>query len=215
MPNVSDGTDNPTEPDFRDNLSLLPVELVAFDAKLDGDIALLTWSTASETNNAGFEVQIKHVTGAEQTDETWNVLAFTDGHGTTEQAQSYSFRVDDLAPGRHTFRLKQIDYDGTFDYSPEVEVVVEMAERFVMEAAYPNPFNPQATMRFAVNRSQAVEVAMYDMLGRQVQVLWSGEAEAGRMQEVRIDGSGLPSGVYLVRAVGNGFAQTQRVTLIK
>jgi hypothetical protein len=70
-------------------------------------------------------------------------------------------------------------------------------------------------MRFAVNRSQAVEVAMYDMLGRRVQVLWSGEAVAGRMQEVRIDGIGLPSGVYLVRVVGNGFAETQRVTLTK
>ena len=188
----------------------LPVELTSFDAVLDGNAAVLHWATASETNNAGFEVQMRQ---AKHTD--WNALAWIDGHGTTEVEQRYQFQITDLEPGRHTFRLKQIDYDGTFEYSPVVEVVVEMAERFVMEPAYPNPFNPEATFRFAVSRSQAVEVAMYDMLGRRVALLWRGEAEAGRMQAVRIDGSGLPSGVYLVRAVGEGFVETQRVSLIK
>jgi hypothetical protein len=207
---------SPRSPNF-DAGQQLPVELTSFDAVLDGRTARLHWTTASETNNAGFEIQriSKNVGADGGPPQEWQAVRFVDGQGTTEVEQSYQFQITDLEPGRHSFRLKQIDYDGTFEYSPEVEVVVEMAERFVMEAAYPNPFNPEATFRFAVSRAQTVDVSLYDLLGRRVEVLWRGEAEAGRMEAVRIDGSGLPSGVYLVRAVGEGFVETQRVSLIK
>jgi hypothetical protein len=211
-----DGTGATTLGSLEGTGEVLPVELTSFDAVLDGNAAVLHWTTASETNNAGFSVMRSAECGVRSAcDAPWEEMAFVDGHGTTEVEQSYQFQITDLEPGRHSFRLKQIDYDGTFAYSPEVEVVVEMAERFVMEAAYPNPFNPEATFRFAVSRAQTVDVSLYDLLGRRVEVLWRGEAEAGRMEAVRIDGSGLPSGVYLVRAVGEGFVETQRVSLIK
>lgn len=192
----------------------LPVELVLFEALADGADALLRWETASETNNAGFEIHSKFA-GANLENEAWTVLGFVDGHGTTAFTQSYAYRVEGLSPGRHIFRLKQIDFDGTCAYHPEVEVVVEMAERFVVEPAYPNPFNPQAQFRFAVQRAQPVRVALYDVLGRQVQVLYDGDAPAGQMQTVRIDGSALPSGLYLVRVAGASFVNTQPVTLLK
>ncbi len=112
-------------------------------------------------------------------------------------------------------RLKQIDFDGTFEYHAEVEIVVEMVERFVVEPVYPNPFNPQAQFRFAVNRSQAVRVDLYDMLGRRVTVLYEGAPLAGQMHTVRIDGRGLPSGTYLVRVHGETFVETQTVMLLK
>ena len=193
----------------------LPVELTRFDAVADGPDVLLAWETASETNNAGFEVQ--HRSGTATTDDhtAWDVLGWVDGHGTTELAQQYHYRVQDLEPGRHRFRLKQIDFDGTFEYHAEVEVLVEMVERFVIEPVYPNPFNPEAQFRFAVQRSQAVRVALYDLLGRQVKVLYDGVAASGQMQAVRIDGSVLPSGLYLVRMAGTSFVDTQIVTLIK
>ena len=192
-------------------LATLPVELTSFEALVDGADALLTWQTASETNNAGFEIQRR----SKNEDGAWEVLDFVEGYGTTEFAQRYDYRVEDLEPGRHRFRLKQIDFDGTFEYHGAVEVVVEMAERFVMEAAYPNPFNPEAQFRFAVSRQQAVQVALYDMLGRQAKVLYAGVASPGQMQVVRIDGNDLPSGLYVVRVVGETLVESQTVTLLK
>ena len=191
----------------------LPVELTHFEATLDGHDALLTWKTASETNNAGFEIQ--RISKNDGASPLWQALGFVDGHGTTELPQSYAYRVEALEPGRHVFRLKQIDFDGTFEYHPEVEVVVEMTERFFVEPAYPNPFNPQARLRFAVQRAQAVEVGLFDLLGRRVAVLYTGMASAGQVQEVWIDGSALPSGLYVVRVQGASFVETQLVTLLK
>ena len=197
--------------DFGYNGGALPVELTSFEVVLDGRSALLTWETASEVNNAGFEIHAQ--TGSP--DAPWDVLGWVEGNGTTELPQSYTHRVEALEPGQHVFRLKQIDYDGTFEYHPEVEVLVEMVERFAVEPVYPNPFNPEAQMHFAVSQAQQVEVALYDMLGRQVQVLYQGVPQAGQMQVVRIDGSALPSGLYLVRVAGSSFVKTQKVTLLK
>jgi len=137
---------------------------------------LLSWATASETNNAGFEIQRR----SKNNDGDWEALGFVDGYGTIELPQSYQYRVEALDPGGHLFRLKQIDFDGTFEYHPEVEVIVEMVERFVVEPAYPNPFNPQAQFRFAVQRQQQVEVALYDMLGRRVKLLYAGSPPLGQ-----------------------------------
>ena len=206
---------NPTQDDeCTVTFSQLPVELISFGARLDGNSTVLAWATASETNNAGFEVQHSYAADAAKSG-TFTVLDFVEGQGTTEAEQAYAFRVDDLEPGRHTFRLKQIDYDGTFEYSPEIEVEVDMADSFVMEAAYPNPFNPEATFRFAVRTQQEIRVELYNMLGQRVQLLYQGNPEPGTMQRVTIDGSGLPSGTYLVRAIGDSFAKTQAVSLVK
>ena len=202
--------------DFQlDNLVTLPVELISFDALIDGNEVLLSWETLSETNNAGFEIQ--HTAGVElyATSLPWDVLAFVEGHGTTDLPQTYQYRVEDLALGRYRFRLKQIDFDGTFEYHPEVEVVVEMVERFLVEPVYPNPFNPEAQFHFAVRQTQPVRVELYDMLGRRVKVLYEGVPVAGQMQVVRIDGSALPSGLYVVRVVGEALSWTQMVMLLK
>ena len=192
----------------------LPVELVSFEAMLDGNAVELRWRTASETNNAGFEIQSRN-SKFEIRNFDWDVLAFVEGHGTTELPQAYHYRIENLEPGRHVFRLKQIDFDGTFEYHPEVEVTVEMVERFVVEPVYPNPFNPLAQFRFAVQHSQQVRVDLYDVLGRQVRVLYEGTPQAGQMHTVPVDGSDLPSGMYLVRVAGQSFVKTQTVTLLK
>ncbi|MFQ5570063.1 MAG: trypsin-like peptidase domain-containing protein [Rhodothermales bacterium] len=202
-----------------DGGQVLPVELVSFDAVLDGRAVWLHWETASETNNAGFEVERKREAKTQGPSPTnasdWELVSFVEGHGTTLTPQSYAHRIADVEPGRHVFRLKQIDFDGTFEYSPEVEVVVEMVERFMIEPVYPNPFNPEAQFRFAVSRRQTVRVDLYDVLGRRVKALYEGEPAAGRMQTIAIDGRGLPSGTYLIRVVGDTFAQTQTALLLK
>ena len=168
---------------------LLSVELVSFEARVDGPDVLLSWATASETINAGFEIQwhSKNAGADQQMAQEWQLAGWVNGHGTTERPRSYTYRVTGLAPGRHVFSLKQINFDDTFAYSPEVEAVVKMVDRFLIEPVYPNPFNPQAQFRFAVHRSQAVRVDLYDLLGRRVKVLYEGEPSGGQMHTVRID----------------------------
>lgn len=192
------------------NDGALPVELVSFDALADGSDIHLTWETASELNNAGFYVEVSPA-GLPHFEQ----LGFVEGYGTTEQAQNYKYTVQDLAPGPHLFRLKQVDYDGTFEYSPEVEVSIELANQFVIESAYPNPFNPQAQFRFAVKQTQQVEVGLYDVLGHQVQTLYAGRPAAQQMETVQINGRDLPSGLYIIRVVGEQFVQAQTITLVK
>jgi hypothetical protein len=177
----------------------------------------LEWATVSETNNAGFEVQ--HLSGT-QIDGTqdagdWRLIAFVEGHGTTEAAHQYHYRIADLPPGRHRFRLRQVDFDGAFDYSPEVEVITELAQSFVMDAAYPNPFNETATVRFAVRQPQQVRLVLYDIQGRAVQTVYAGTAGSGQMQEASIDGSLLPNGVYLLRLEGEQFIEIQSITILR
>ena len=186
----------------------LPVELVGFEAVTDGDDVLLAWQTASETNNAGFELQ--HRAG-----EHWTARAFITGYGTTIEAQHYRYRLEDLAPGRHRFRLKQIDYDGTFEIHPEVEVIVALAERFLVEGVYPNPMRDQGRLRVAVRRAGAVKVGLYDVLGKRVREVFAGRLAEGTVADVVIDGRGLPSGLYLVQVEGQGFTETRMVTVVR
>ena len=205
------GDTSPTNgtPDYLE-AATLPVELTAFEAVSSGGSVELVWQTASEKDNAGFQVEMRSA------DElAFNVLSFVEGQGSTTEAASYRYRTSDLDPGQYTFRLRQLDRDGTASYSAEVEATVEMAEAFVLEQAYPNPFNPSATVRFAVREAQKVRVELYDMLGRRVQVLFDGAPAAGQMQSVRIDGSRLASGTYVVRLVGRSFSRAHTVTLVK
>ncbi len=188
----------------------VPVELTSFTAHLDGTTARLRWETASETNNAGFEVQVR-----KDGQNTYAPVGYVEGHGTTTEAQSYGYTVDGLEPGRHFFRLKQVDFDGQTAYHGDVEVVVDVPGTYVLEAAYPNPFNPMASFRFAVSNPQHVRATLVDMLGREVRALYDGTPAADEFQTVYIDGAGLPSGAYLIRVTGETFAETQTVTLLK
>ena len=187
----------------------LPVQLTAFDAVLSGQKAHLTWATAAELNNNGFE--ILHAIGSGD----FQAIAFVEGHGTTLDAQQYTYTTRSLTPGTHRFRLKQIDRDGAYVQTEAVEVTVAMEEQYTVEAAYPNPFNPQTNLSFRVRQAQRVTVALYNMLGQRVQVLQEGMVQADAPQVVRVDGSSLASGTYLVRIAGANFAETQRIVLIK
>ncbi|NBC17226.1 MAG: hypothetical protein GVY18_07905 [Bacteroidetes bacterium] len=198
----------------------LPVELTAFEATVDGADVRLHWTTASETNNAGFEVQVRKEHAGERDEDTWQVdtwqvLGFVEGAGTTAAAQTYTYRVTDLAPGPQRFRLKQIDYDGTFEYSPEVEVVVELSDVYALTAAAPNPFRSAARFRLTVRQAQHVDVYLFDVLGRRVRTLHRGELGASTPRRFRLAADGLPSGVYVIVATGERFRATQRVVLLR
>src|SRR5690606_3838446 len=187
---------------------LIPVELVSFDAVVNGSDVTLAWATASETNNAGFEVQMK-------SGDAWSPLGFVAGHGTTTEAQTYAYTAAGLDPGTYRFRLKQIDYDGVFEYSPEVEATVGVPGAYTLRAAYPNPSNPTTSFTFAVAQSQHVAVEVYNALGQRVATLYEGALEGGVSHPFTFEAGSLPSGLYIVRATGETFAASQKVTLLK
>ncbi|MFC2085644.1 T9SS type A sorting domain-containing protein [Bacteroidota bacterium] len=193
----------------QDAQGLLPVELTSFEALVDQNAVVLSWQTGSETNNAGFSVE------QEIGSDAFAELAFVEGHGTTFEMQTYRYAIRDLDVGVHRFRLKQVDFDGSFEYSSVVEAAVAIPDQFLIEAAYPNPFNPTTTIRFAVASEQHVEVTLVNAAGQSIRSLLSGTVAANTMQQIAIDASGLPSGTYLVHFEGNGLSASERIVLMK
>lgn len=195
---------------MRLNAGALPVELVGFDAVFDQEIVKLIWQTATETNNAGFEIQHKL-----KAEPSFAALGFVDGFGTTLEAQTYEHRISDLEPGRHVFRLKQIDFDGSFSFSPEVELTIELPDAFELSEAYPNPFNTQTTFTLTLQASQEVTIDVYNTLGQRAFRLHEGLLEAGPRHTFTIDASPLSSGMYVYDVRGETFAESRSVLVIK
>lgn len=194
------------EPTLGTDNSPLPVELTTFTALADGDAAVLTWATASETNNAGFEVHLWDR-------DDWRALGFVEGKGTTTEAQSYRYRVERLIPGRYAFRLKQVDFDGTFRFGPSVETVIAPEGVFRLSPAYPNPFADVTHLTLTMRTGQTVRVGVYDLLGRRRALLHDGFLTPGDVHVFRFETSGLPSGTYLIRVAGEFFKAATPVVL--
>jgi hypothetical protein len=186
----------------------IPVELVDFKARAEANNVVLQWQTASETNNAGFTVE------QQETGGPWRDRGFVAGAGTTAELQTYDFRITDVAYGRHAFRLRQIDVDGTETLSSVTSVVVGLAEPFAI-AAYPNPFSETATLEVTVRETQRVRVAVYDLLGRRVVTLHDGVLHADRTKMLPWNGRGQASGMYIVRVEGETFRTTRRLSLVR
>lgn len=188
----------------------LPVELSsALETVRDGRDVVISWQTASETNNAGFEVQ--HATRT----APWRTVAFVEGAGTTTHVTAYEHRLVGLAPGLHRLRLKQVDLDGGFTYSDAVEVAVETPGAYVLSDVYPNPFNPAARFTLAVDRPQRVRVDVFDVQGRRVAVVHDGVVPAHEETAFRVEAGALPSGVYLLRVRGETFHAARVMTLLR
>jgi uncharacterized repeat protein (TIGR01451 family) len=198
---------------FQEEDQALPVELASFQARVDGRVTVLEWQTASEDNNAGFEVQRRATENA----GTWEEIGFVDSKaegGTTNEPRSYRFEDEDLsfAADRLEYRLRQVDLDGTTEVTEPVEIE-RTVYRLELRQTFPNPARRQATVQFAVPERQEVSLRLYDTLGRQVRTLTEGNAE-GR-QEMQVDLSGLSSGTYLLRLDAEGQTETQQVTVVR
>lgn len=187
--------------------SSLPVELVSFSVNGVNGGAMLRWNTATESNNAGFEVQ-KRVRG------TWTVLEFVPGAGTTNAPQFYTF-LDRNAEGTVTYRLRQVDRDGGSTYSATVEVVAMRPEQYGLMQNHPNPFNPSTVVRFVLGTNERASVKVYDALGRDMRTLFSDEAVAGRTYDLPFNGAGMPSGMYFVRLQSASRSDIRRMLLLK
>ena len=188
----------------------LAVELTTFTASADGPHALLAWTTASETSNAGFAVETRRAG-----DDAWREIAFVPGHGTTPNAHAYAHRAPAVGAGRHAFRLRQVDTDGAADYSATVEVEATLAEDAALTRPAPNPFAGSTRLTLTVARPQHVAAHAYDLLGRRVSVLFDGALEANAPETLTFDGANLPAGVYLIRVQGETFTRTERAVLAR
>lgn len=187
----------------------LPVELTTFDARVENRDVLLSWATASETNNAGFNVE--HETSG----KTWESLAFIEGNGTTVNPNTYTFRAANLEVGTHRFRLKQVDFDGQFQYSSPLNAIIELPSVYEVTAAYPNPFQTSTSFSVTLNQAQQVRIAVYDATGREIALLHDGQLTGNVPHRFVWDGANIPSGTYFVRATGETFNESQSVIRVR
>ncbi len=190
----------------------IPVEFTTFAANVAGEKVELTWETATETNNKGFEVE------RSSDDVSFTSIGFVDGNGTSAEAHSYSFVDHHATSGTYYYRLKQVDFDGTYAYSNTVEVDFVPTE-FSLGQNYPNPFNPTTKIKFALPVAAKVSVKVYNVVGQQVAELINGQFELG-LHEVSFNASQLSSGVYFytIEAAGvdgQSFGTTKKMMLMK
>jgi len=188
--------------------NVIPVELTSFSAILENNYAKLTWSTATETNNQGYEVQRK--TGNE-----WENLGFVKGKGSTTEKNNYSFTDDllNLKADKIYYRLKQIDFDGTVHFSNVIEVSY-LPQQFSLEQNYPNPFNPSTTIKFALPKTSNVKLIVFNTLGQVVEQLVNDKMEAG-YYSINFNASSLSSGVYYYRLETEHFVSVKKMLLVK
>lgn len=190
------------------DLAIVPVELTSFTVNNSNGNVLLNWTTATEVNNSGFEIQ----RSADQSD--FEVIGFVQGNGTTAEPKAYSFTDNTVISGTYYYRLKQIDFNGAFEYSNIVEVQVGVPEKFMLEQNYPNPFNPTTNISYQLPVNGNVSIKIYDVIGNEVATLVNEFKEAGR-HSVEFDASGFGSGVYFYSISSGNFISTKKMILIK
>jgi len=204
----------------------IPVEITSFTAHSDNMKIILNWSTATETNNKGFEIEKKTVKMQSQVINQWQNIGFIPGNGTTTEHHSYIYTDENSNVGKYQYRLKQLDYNGSYNYSTVIEIDVSEPKEFSLYQNYPNPFNPITTIKYSigdVGTSPAspsggfmkfVKLKVFDILGNEVATLVNEEQPVGNYT-VRFDGSKLASGIYLYQLKSENFTQTHKMILLK
>lgn len=197
--------------------SIIPVELISFYSSVEGSKVVLNWTTATETNNLGFEIERRTIKDT-QTGE-WNKIAFIYGNGTITETKSYSF-TDDISltnnlTQKYQYRLKQIDYHGEFEYSKIIDAEIPNPAKFVLEQNYPNPCNPSTKINWQLPVESWVTVKIYNLLGEEIITLVNNYYEAGFHSVQYTVNSSLPSGVYFYQVNAGGFTQSKKMILLQ
>ncbi len=174
---------------------VVPVELTSFTAVQKGAFVNLEWNTATELNNHGFEIERRTIVDGKESE--WHTIGFKKGHGTLTEPRTYSYldKIEGLSADQIMYRLKQIDYNGNFEYSDAVLVENVVPLEFEISQNYPNPFNPSTLISYDVPQQSFVSLKVYNVTGEEISTLVNGIKEAGRY-EVTFDASEMPTGVY-------------------
>lgn len=193
---------------------VLPVELASFTSNVNGRNVTLNWKTVSEMNNSGFEVQRSY-----KDDDVWIKMGFVAGGGTVSSERSYLFEDKNLASGKYRYRLKQIDFNGNFEYKNlSNEVIVGKPNTFTLEQNYPNPFNPSTKINFEIPVDGNVTLKIFDISGKEVITLIDG-FKAADYYTVNFDAKSLPSGIYFAKlsseSKNGGFMKTIKMIMSK
>ena len=192
------------------DLAPLPVELTSFTATAANGKVNLVWTTATEINNSGFEIE-RSLDG-----ESYYAVGFVKGNGTTTEPKSYSFTDNIEVNGTEQifYRLKQVDYNGTFEYSDAVSVVLDIPTEFALGQNYPNPFNPSTKIKYSVPQNGLVSIVIYDLTGQVVANVVNEVKEPGNY-EIDFNATGLSSGVYFYKMTANNFSQVKKMSILK
>jgi len=193
---------------------VLPVEMVSFNSYLKNNNVTLEWLTASETNNFGYFVE-RSADG-----KKWEQIGFVEGHGTTSSPQQYTFEDLSRPAGKVWYRLQQVDFDGSMDYSPVLAVDVAVPEKFKLYQNYPNPFNPETTIKYEVSQRGRVKIDVYNATGQHVRSLMDHSQVEGQHTLIwngtGKDGNPLASGTYFIKmSAPGGHVQTIKTTLMR
>lgn len=186
----------------------IPVELISFTALIENNSVVLNWSTATELNNQGFHIERK----SELKD--FETIGFIKGNGTTNEIMNYSFVDKNISSGNYFYRLKQIDLDGSFKYSNEINIKYNLPQKFVLEQNHPNPFNPSTKIKFQIPYNKFVKLNVYNIIGQHIKTLVNEEKIAGNY-EIDFIAEDITSGFYIYTIQAGDFIQTRKMILIK
>ena len=187
----------------------VPVELVSFTARPVLDVVELSWSTATESNNFGFDIERK----AEKTN--FRKIAFVKGYGTTTELRAYNYTDKNLQPGTYTYRLKQVDTDGAFAYSREIATQINLPSDLALWQNYPNPFNPSTTISYQLPRSTTVRLSVYNILGELIATLIDGHQRAGYHNVTWHPGDDISNGTYYYHLSAGGLHLVKKAVFLK
>lgn len=190
-------------------VSPVPVELTSLLADAVDDNIILKWETATELNNSGFSVERKS-----SVKTNWSEVSFVKGAGNSLEKKVYTFRDKNVPVGKYSYRLRQVDFDGTIKFSPVVEVDVKTPEKFALLQNYPNPFNPDTRIKFSLPVKSPVRITIYSALGEKVAEPFAGNMEAG-FHELLFSASKISSGTYFYRIEAGSFVETKKMTIMK
>ena len=185
----------------------LPVELSTFTVSIVKDKVELSWKTETELNNYGFEIERK------TKDYDWQKMGFVEGHGNSNSPKTYTYLDNSSLKGKYTYRLKQIDNDGKFEYSKSIEIELTPNE-FSLFQNYPNPFNPSTTIKYALPQNGKVRLVLFNMLGEELSILVDEIKEAG-IHEFNFNAKDLGSGIYFYKIETSNFVSVKKMILVK
>ncbi|ROL61669.1 T9SS C-terminal target domain-containing protein [Bacteroidetes/Chlorobi group bacterium ChocPot_Mid] len=227
--------------EYKVNVDPLPVELSMFSAEYKMNNVILNWQTATEVNNYGFEIE-RSVAQISNLFNNWQKIGFVNGHGNSNSPKDYSFIDANPPSGKLQYRLKQIDTDGSFEYSQVVQVETELPKQFSLEQNYPNPFNPSTTIKYSIpsvmvslpdevrlsnhdnsdvipslSRDEVhVTLIIYNILGKEVATLVDEYQKPGTYNyQLSIDNYKLSGGVYFYQLQAGNFIATKKLILLK